>query len=90
MFFSNRLIGYKFKEQLEDVCPAVLFSAIMGIAVYMMSFINLNKVLVLIIQIIVGGIIYIVLSRNFKLNAYEYMMAMVKKSLTKVSREGKN
>ena len=84
MFFSNRLIGYKFKEQLEDVCPALLFSAIMGVVVYMLGFINFNKIFVLIIQVLVGGVIYVVLSKLFRLNAYEYLMTMVKKSLTKI------
>ena len=45
MFFSNRLIGYSLKEQFEDICPALIFSVVMGITVYAIGFIQFTLVL---------------------------------------------
>ena len=84
MFFSNRLIGYKMKEQFADVCPALMISIVMGAAVYVIGFIDINKVLLLILQVLVGGAIYIALSKIFKLSAYNYLISTVKRSVQKV------
>lgn len=62
LFFSNKMLGYKFKFQIKDILPSILISIVMGICVNLISTIDINKFLLLIIQIIFGVIIYIILS----------------------------
>lgn len=89
MFFSNRLIGYSFKEQIEDICPALILSAMMGAVVYVIGLIDINKTMLLIFQVFVGGVIYVVLSKAFRLSSFDYLISIVKRSIPKVRGKDK-
>ena len=77
MAYSNKLIGYRLHEQLKDICPALLCSAVMGIAVYAIGQCEINKLVLLISQVIFGSVIYIVLAKILKIDAFQYLFGMV-------------
>ena len=58
----KKYINYKFKEQLFDFFINLIPSFVMLISIYFISFIQLDKIIILIIQIIVGIVIYLVFS----------------------------
>lgn len=81
---NEKLIGYGFKEQILDLVPAFILSVIMGLGVYSVSFLNLQPIWILIIQVIVGIAIYIFESLIFKIEAF----SDIKKVLLRKKNKG--
>ena len=75
---NKKLLGYTFKMQLKDILPSLLMSLVMFGAVYPISLINMNVWLMLIVQVIVGAVIYVALSAIFKVESFRYLLGMIK------------
>lgn len=71
---NKKLLNYNIIEQLKDIMPSFFISAIMGIMVYMIIFLNLSVWLTIIIQVLLGIIIYIVLAKVFKIQIFTYLL----------------
>lgn len=56
---NEKLIDYKFSEMLFDLMPSFTGSALMGGVVYFAGLIRINIVFVIIIQLMVGCLVYI-------------------------------
>ena len=78
---SKRLVGYGIGEQIKDVFPTLMVSLLMGGAVYACSFIPGNSVIVLLIQVIVGVVVYYIICRITKLESYNYMLEYLRSGL---------
>lgn len=80
---NKRLIDYSYTEQLKDVFLTFAISVIMALAVVLIGKMVDNKYLQFIIQIVSGGIIYLLLSVMTKNESYLYLknflMEIVKK-----------
>lgn len=63
---NRTLIGYRFRKQLKDIVPNLLLACIMGVAVYLMNYINLTPLVLMILQILVGGLVYLFISAVFR------------------------
>ena len=83
---NKKLLNYGYLEQLKDVLPPILIAIVMGGLVYSIEFFHLNTILTLIIQVPTGIMIYILLSRMFKVDSYEYIMRMLKKRMKRNNR----
>ena len=75
---NKKLVDYSYMEQITDILPSLFVSAFMGIIVYMMNLLPISSILILIIQILLGIVIYIVLSYAFKLEAFRYIIDSIK------------
>lgn len=75
---NRKLLDYGYLEQLKDILPAILLAVAMGGTVYCVSLVRLNDLLTLMIQIPLGIIFYIVGSKLFKLESYEYLIDIIK------------
>lgn len=71
---NKKLLNYSFYEQWKDVTPSLLISAAMGIAVYGVQYIIEGTLLTLIVQILVGILVYAGLSWLFRLEAFLYLL----------------
>ena len=80
---NKKLIGYSYFEQLKDIIPGMLLAIVMGVAVLPFNFINLSPLICLMIQIILGAIVYIMGAKLIKLDSYEYIMSIVKDKFAK-------
>ena len=87
-FPNKKLIGYNYLEQITDILPSVLLACFMGGCIYPIQFIGLPDIITLIIQVIVGAVIYISGSKLLKLEAFDYVWGMVKPALGKLKRKG--
>lgn len=68
----STVIKYDVIDQIKDIMPSFLLSLVMGICVHSITLFNVSSnLLQLIIQVIVGIVIYIGLSKIFKLQEYE-------------------
>ena len=74
---NKKLLGYSYIEQIKDVLPGIFLSIIMGIPVFFLGTIQLDNIMKIFIQIVVGGIIYIVLSIIFKNESFKYINRML-------------
>lgn len=57
-----KLLDYNFKEQMKDIMPNLILSAIIGLASYSVLWFNLGYLIALIVQGIIAIILYISLS----------------------------
>lgn len=80
MGYSNKLISYHLREQLEDIGPALFSSVIMGGIVYLIGLVNVDKVPLLFLQVVVGGIVYVLLAKLLKIQDFQYLLEVVKKT----------
>ena len=78
---NKSLIDYSIKEQLLDIFPALISAVIMGVGVYFISYLSLPVIIQFAVQIIFGAIIYVGISYVFKVEAFEYILSIVKKKI---------
>lgn len=88
---NKKLMNYSYLEQLKDILPGIGLALIMGICVKAIEFIPLAMptIVMLIMQVVVGAAVYIILSKLFSLEAYHYLMDIVKSFLSKKKKKEK-
>lgn len=77
-YFSGKYINLTLHSQIIDILPSLLNSTIMSIAVYLISFIELNSLIILIAQVVFGALLYYVLSRIFNNENLSELLSFVK------------
>jgi len=84
-YFSAELLAYSTKEQIKDIMPIFIVSIIMGIIVYLSGVILANNYLKkLIIQIIIGSLSYIGISKIAKIEELNTVYDLVDSLLKKI------
>jgi O-antigen/teichoic acid export membrane protein len=83
---NKKLLSYRYLEQIRDVLPSFLLSLCMGAIVYFAKFLTLPAILLIIIQVITGGILYLGLAWLFRLKSYEYLKSSAKEFWAGTSR----
>ncbi len=69
-YYSGKFLDYSIWEQIKDIFPSFVVAAVMALIVWCLTFINLSSIVLLMIQLIVGGIIVIILCEITKLDSY--------------------
>ena len=72
------LLNYSYKEQLRDIIPSLILSLVMGAVIYSLNLLNMAAWLTLIVQICVGGVLYLWMARKFKLECFTYLLLTCK------------
>lgn len=75
---NRKLIGYSYEEQIKDIIPFILMSVVMGIGVYLVGLFPMSTEAVFILQILVGVVIYTLLSAVTKIDTFYYTIESVK------------
>lgn len=78
-----RLLNYSYLEQIKDVMPSFILAIIMGVVVYSITFLHMPLVIMMILQIIIGMIVYISLAKIFKLECFTYLVNTMKEIINK-------
>lgn len=77
--WPNRyLLKYSYIDQIKDILPNIVIALIMGVFVYFINYLNLSVLVSLMVQIILGGIIYLVLSIFTKNDSFIYLINILK------------
>ncbi len=76
---NHKLLHYTIADQFRDILPCILLAAGMGVCVYLVSLLRLNDFLTLLIQVPAGALVYLVFSRLLKLEAYSYLVGLIRK-----------
>lgn len=77
-FPNKKLIGYSFREQMRDIFPVLVMSAVMFICVYAVGMIKSADIIVLTLQIIAGVMVYVIMSVIIKPQAYRIISESLK------------
>ncbi len=77
--WPNRyLLKYSYIDQIKDILPNIVMALIMGVFVYFINYLDLSVLVSLMVQIILGGIIYLVLSIFTKNDSFIYLINILK------------
>lgn len=86
-FPNSKLFNYSFQEQWRDLLPSLTISLLMGAMVYPIQWLGLSALLTLIIQMVLGIILYVVLSNLFKMESFTYLLNTFKDMLWRHKRK---
>ena len=75
---NQKLIDYKYKHQLMDLIPNLISAIIMGICVTLVGMLNINKILLLVLQVFTGGIAYLFINIITKNKNLSYLLNMIR------------
>lgn len=86
-YWSGRMIGYSFRQQVADILPSFMLALFMGAVVWGVgNLLPLPPGLVLLIQLTVGLMLIFTLSEMLKLKEYLYLKTLVVEKLTALNR----
>lgn len=80
-FPNKKLLDYPYLEQLKDMAPSILLSALMGAGVYLLTFLGLNDFATLALQLACGVALYVALSLLFGIDSFNYILSVIKNIL---------
>ena len=89
VLFTGKQIGYTMKMLIKDMMPSVLVGVVMYAAVWPIKLVGMPVQLMLVVQVLVGVIVVLALSRGFKLEEYQEIVGMVKPWMDKVLKKNK-
>lgn len=75
---NKKLLNYSYVNQIADILPQIILSLVMGAIIYPISFLAINPVMILFLQVIAGAVIYISGSILFKYESFNYILSIVK------------
>ena len=76
---SKKIFGYRYRDQLMDLIPNSLLSLTMGAAVYAVFLLGLPTYLTLVLQVLLGVVLYVLLSKLFQVESFDYMLGMLRR-----------
>ncbi|RHV29205.1 lipopolysaccharide biosynthesis protein [Ruminococcus sp. OM05-10BH] len=78
---NRSLLNYSYLEQLKDILPSICLSVFMGVSVSFVEILNQGALVTLVIQIILGIIIYLAGSKALKIESFDYLWNIIKNFL---------
>jgi len=83
---NRKLLDYSYIEQVKDFLPSILLALFMGGCIYPIYMLGFSDIVTIIIQVIIGAIIYIIGSVVFKLEPFQDILDIVVSILFKIKR----
>jgi len=71
---NKKLLNYGYGEQIKDILPSLILSLVMGVIVYLLLFLGLSPLITMLLQIVVGALVYVGLALLFKLECFTYLV----------------
>ena len=75
---NKKLIGYSYMEQMTDIMPSFLASALMLGVVLLLGTMNLPNAILLVLQVLIGAAVYFAISVGAKLEPFRIVLDMLK------------
>lgn len=86
-FFCRRIVGYGLREQLADIAPSGILSAVMLLAVIPAGWLQLSALKLLAVQVMVGVTVYLLGSAALRPKAFRRLLKLVKNRIGKLHPE---
>ncbi len=68
--WSGKLLGYSSWQQLKDIAPSYGIALLIAVSIYFFKFLDISYFVIIIIQILVGIIIFIFICETIKIQEY--------------------
>ena len=78
---NKKFLNYGLFEQLKDILPSLLMSSAMFACVYPLKFIEINKIVILLVQVLLGIVFYFSLSLLTRNKTLNYLFLFAKSKL---------
>ena len=87
---NRKVIGYSYLEQVRDICPAFILTAVAFAAAWPLSLLSMPSIVLIILQVLVMGAVYLLLARVFKVEELTYLLNNIRAFLDKrrASKQG--
>lgn len=69
-YYSGPFLGYSIKEQIKDITPSFTIALLMSVIVFSISFIKISPYILLPLQVLVGAMFVVIISKKIKLQVY--------------------
>ena len=90
-YYSAKLLSYSTKDQIKDITSIFIISILMGVIVFIAGIVIFNNnIIKLLSQIIIGVLIYIGLSKLFKIEELKTLYDLMNTLLKKIKRNNKH
>ena len=86
LFPLQELVNYGFWEQIKDVSSTFIISLFMGLVVFILGYLDIDKIILLIVQISVGAFLYYVICRVVRLDSFQYVSDYMKELKRTIKR----
>lgn len=80
---NKKLIGYSYFEQIKDILPSLVLSLVMFAAVWALGRLAWPTIMVLLMQVVVGLVIYLVLSIATRVGPFNMLLELIKNIVQK-------
>ena len=81
---TKKLLQYGVLSQIKDIFPYIALGAFMGGVVFVIQLLPIHRVIVIITQLFLGIFIYLIGSKIFRFDSYEYIMDIIKSYVGKI------
>ena len=82
-YFVNKYISYSIIDLVKDIAKPLLLAMFMGFCIGLVSYLHLDNVLTLFIQIVLGATIYIGVSYLLKFDTFFYLLNFLKNKINR-------
>ncbi len=83
---NKKLFDYSYLEQIKDMLPQICLSCFMGGVVFCVTFLKLSNIITLLIQVPLGVLIYVVGSKMFHIDCFDYILSILKQYMPKKAK----
>lgn len=81
-YLVSKHVGYAFKRQILDILPFILMACIIGVGVYLLgSLLTWHMYVVALVESVLCVLLYWLAARIFHIEAYNYLIDLVKNSV---------
>lgn len=80
---NRKLLNYKYIDQIRDILPNIISAMLMGIIIYPICYLKIPYILILIIQVVLGIVMYVFFSILFKMDSFYYILNIAKSVIVK-------
>ena len=85
--YSGKVLGYNSLMQIKDIAPSFTIAIVLSLSVYFLKYIPLSYWLILPIQLIMGGIIFIIICHITNNDEYNEIRGIVSSCFKRVRRK---
>lgn len=86
-YYTKYVMDYSIREQIKDVFPSLRIALTIAVPLFAISFIPINYVVLLIIQVILGSILFFALCEKRKFYEYMELKSIVLKMVYKTGKK---
>lgn len=86
-YYSGKLLGYSSWMQMKDIAPSYGVATLVALSVFFLKYLPISNWAILPMQIVMGGVVFILLSDMFKMKEYKALLGIANPYFKKIRRK---